>query len=246
MEEKVAIITGGTKGIGLGIANVFVREGFKVALIYRSDKAQAEKAVALLGEDRAIAIKVDVTQVSALEPMLAQVEKHFGCAGVLVNNAGILRSGQLLDIEETDLREVMECNFFAPLYLTRAIAKRCIEHKLSASVVNVLTIGAHRGGNLAYCSAKAALLNATKSMARELARHKIRVNSISPFGCETELNRDHIKQNPEGWQKMLKKPFLKRASEPEEIGEAVYFLASDKASYITGTDLPVDGGYLAG
>ena len=245
MDKRVALITGGTKGIGLGIAKVFIQQGYKVALVYRGDKQSAERAVQELKPENARAIQADITDQGVLDSVIEQTQKGLGQPSVLVNNAGILRMGQTLEIKDEDLRAVMECNFFAPLALSKVFADSLIKNKMQGSIVNILSIGAYRGGNLAYCASKAALLCATKSMARDLARHDIRVNSVSPFGLQTELNEAIIKKDPQGWDKMIKKTFLKRESQPEEIGDAVYYLATEKASYITGIDLPVDGGYLA-
>lgn len=245
MSHTVAVITGGTKGIGLGIAKIFLKSGYKLALIYRADEKNAAQVIQELDSENVQAIKADITQNKEREEAFDQVESVFGSASVLVNNAGMIGMGRLLDVKEEVFRSVLECNFFAPIFLSQLFARRLIAKGMPGSIVNILSIGAHRSGNLAYCASKAALLSATKSMAHELAKHQIRVNSVSPFGVETELNLRNREENPEAWNKLIEKSFLKRASTPEEIGRAVLYLASENASFVTGVDLPVNGGYLA-
>ncbi len=242
--KKVVIITGGTRGIGLGIAIACLKEGYRVALNYHSDDKNAEKALKELASKDAICIKGDITQNDERERLLSEVSNHFGGFDILVNNAGIIRKGRILDIKEDDYQQVMKCNLDAPIFLAQAFANSLIETKRSGSIINILSVGAHKTGNLAYCTAKAALLMATKCMARELGKHHIRVNSISPYGVATELNRANREANPESWKEAFEKLPISRTSDPEEIGSAVIYLVSESASYVTGIDIPVDGGYL--
>lgn len=245
MQDKVALITGGTRGIGLGIGKVLLANGYKVALVYRSDIENALAVSEKLASDNLLCIQADITSKLEREKLLDEVEKSFGTCSFLINNAGIIRMGRLLDIREDDYRKVMECNLHAPIFLAQSFCKRLVERKQKGAIVNILSIGAYRGGNLAYCASKAALLTATKSMACELAKYDIRVNSVSPFGVVTELNKKNRDENPQAWDKMLNKAAMKRASTPEEIASAVLYLVSPEASYVTGIDIPVDGGYLA-
>jgi len=243
--KKVVVITGGTRGIGLGIGKAFFNEGYQVALIYRSDDANAQATLSKFKSDDVIAIKADITVKEARERLLSDVERAFGGFDVLVNNAAIIRDGRCLDISEENFEAVFHSNLHAPIFLSQLFAKALIVKEKPGSIINILSIGAYGAGNLAYCTSKAALLLATKCMAREFARYNIRANSISPFGVETELNRENRQKNPERWEKMLKKCPMGRTSTPAEVAGAAIYLASDSASYTTGTDILVDGGYLA-
>lgn len=245
MNQQVAIISGGTKGIGLGIAKLLLQHDYRVALVYLKDKENAERVLREFNSDHVEIIRGDITHTGDREGILDAVEAAFGAPSILVNNAGIIKMGRLLDGREEDMRAVLECNFFAPVLLSSSFAKRLIAKRLPGTIVNILSIGAYRAGNIAYCASKAALLSATKSMAQELSKSGIRVNSVSPFGVETDLNKYTRKQDPQSWEKIVKKSFLKRASTPEEIASAVLYLVSDHASFVTGIDIPVDGGYLA-
>lgn len=246
MRQEIAIITGGTRGIGLGIAKIFAANGYRVAVVYCNDDDNARKIADEFDANYFQCIRADITNKHDRDRILSVVEERFGGYHILINNAGIIRRGRLLDITEEDYRAIMGCNLDAPVFLSQAFAKKLVAKKQSGSIVNILSVGAYRAGNLAYCASKAGLLSATKSMAQELAKHNIRVNSVSPFGVATELNRENREANPESWDKLVGKAFIKRASTPEEIASAVLYLASDTASFVTGVDIPVDGGYLAG
>ncbi len=244
MKQNVAIITGGTRGIGLGIAKVFLENEYSVALVYRDDAVNAKAVEKQLASTEARCFKADITKKIERDKLLDEVKHTFGRFDVLINNAGILRMGRLLDVTEKDFREVTDCNFHAPIFLAQAFAQELVNKKQTGSIVNILSIGAYRAGNLAYCASKAALLSATKSMAHELAKYDIRVNSVSPFGVATELNRKTRDKNPEAWEKLVKKAPMKRSADPIEIAGAVLYLTSDTASFTTGVDIPVDGGLL--
>lgn len=242
--KKVAIITGGIRGIGLGIGEAFLKEGYRVVLNYRSDDETAEKVYQRLASDDVICVKADVTSATDREYLLKTTVDKWGCFDVLVNNAAIIRMGRFLDIGSRTFDEVMDCNFYAPFYLSQLFANVLVEVGVPGSIINILSIGAYGAGNISYCSSKAALLHASKCMARELAKHNIRVNCVSPFGVETDLNVETREKNPEAWDKLIGKAPMKRAASPSEIAGAVTYLASDAASFTTGIDIPVEGGYL--
>lgn len=229
------LITGGTRGIGLGIARAYLRQNDEVVLVYRSDKEQAEKVSKELGVQT---IQADITNPEERE-RLFEVD-----ADILINNAAIIRKGRTLDISEKDLEEVNRCNFIAPIMLAQGFANKLVTKNKGGSIVNILSVGAYGAGNLAYCTSKAALLLATKCMARELAKHEIRVNAVSPFGVATELNREAWEKNPEAWEKLIQMSPMKRASTEDEVAAAVLYLTSEAAAFTTGIDIPVDGGLL--
>jgi NAD(P)-dependent dehydrogenase (short-subunit alcohol dehydrogenase family) len=242
--KKVAIITGGTRGIGLGIAKEFLKKGYRVVLNYRSDEEKAKEVLSSLNSEDALCIQADISLQEDRERLLAEVKRHFGFFDVLVNNAAIIKSGRFLEVQPEDFEMVMDTNFYGPLYLSQLFSNALVSEKRSGSIVNINSVGAYGPGNIAYCTSKASLLFLTRCMARELAKHKIRVNSVSPGIVETDLNQLPRDENPEKWNKILSKIPLERAALPGEIAAAVYFLASEGASYITGRDLVVDGGSL--
>ena len=244
MVDKVVIITGGTRGIGLGIAKTLLEKGHKVVLVYRSDAKNARRVYDELATDNVKCIQADITKKQDREKLLDETTQAFGECNILINNAGIIRMGRLLDVKEEDFGAVMDCNLHAPIFLAQSFSKRLLKKKLPGSIVNILSIGAYRAGNLAYCTSKAALLSATKSMAHELAKYDIRVNSVSPFCVATELNRKNREENPAAWDKLVSRSPMKRASSSEEIASAVCYLVSDESSFINGIDIPVDGGFL--
>lgn len=242
--KKVVIVTGGIKGIGLGIAKGFFEQGHRVVLNYRGDTETASKVVNELHSKDVITIQADITKKAERETLISETLSHFGRMDVLVNNAGIIRLGRILDITENDFESVMQCNLYAPIFLSQLFANTLVAEKQPGSIINILSVGAYGPGNLAYCTSKAALLLASKCMAKELAKHNIRVNSISPSGVITELNKDKLEANPHLLEKMIQRTPLGRTADAIEMAGAVTFLASEQASYITGVDIPVDGGSL--
>ena len=247
MQQKVALVTGGTKGIGLGISKAFYLAGYKVCMNYRADDNQAKNAENELNAKKGqiLVVRADISKSDDRQKLLESTLDHFGQVDVLVNNAGIIRMGRSLDMKPEDFEAVMHTNLFAPFYLAQSVANYLVSSKRSGSIINICSMGAYGSGNISYCASKAALMNLTRSMAKELGKKSIRVNSVSPGMVETELNRKNREDNPEQWETMAKKTALKRAAQPEEIANIVVFLASDLASYTTGTDIVVDGGYLA-
>jgi NAD(P)-dependent dehydrogenase (short-subunit alcohol dehydrogenase family) len=243
--KKVAIVTGGIKGIGLGIAKGLFDANYRVVLNYHSDDKGAEEATKNFNSEDVAYIKADITEDEERIQLLENTNKLFGGFDVLINNAGIIRDGRFLELSFVDYHEIMRCNFYAPIFLAQRFANNLISEKKGGAIINVLSIGAYHAGNMTYCTSKAALLSATKCMAKELAKHNIRVNSISPGMVPTHLNEKIRISSPERWKKMLKKNPMGRAADPSEMAGAVVYLASDAASYTTGTDIIIDGGMLA-
>lgn len=242
--EKVVIITGGTQGIGLGMAKVFLSEGYQVVMNYHSDDRLAQQAVDDVNSKRAILIKADISTKQGRDNLLQKTLEKYGRYDVLINNAAIIRSGRFLEIAPETFEKVMNCNFYGALYLSQAFANALVEKAQKGAIINISSVGAYGAGNISYCTSKAALLFLTRCMAKELAKHNIRVNSISPGAVPTNLNRTAWDNNPDQWIKGMQKIPMKRAGSSEEIARAAVFLASEHASYITGVDLPVDGGKL--
>lgn len=242
--SKVVIVTGSIRGIGLGIAEGFLEQGYRVVLNYHSDDTKAKETLKSLNTDQAILIKADVTQANEREKLIAETLKAFGQVDVLVNNAGIIRPGRPLELTESNLQALMECNVYAPIFLSQLFANHLIKEQRAGAIVNILSVGAHKPGNIGYCTTKAAFAMASKCLAGDFAKHNIRVNSVSPGFVVTDLNRKTLANNPGYKEQRLERIPMKRTGECHEIAGAAVYLASDAASYVTGTDIIVDGGGL--
>lgn len=243
-ERPVVLVTGGTRGIGLGIAAHFAAHGYGVVMNYRHDEAQAQAALQQLNTEHAWVVKADVSTVEGREHLVANSLAVAGRIDVLVNNAAILRMGRVMEISPETFAEVMSCNFYGAFFLSQRVAQVMVDQGRGGSIVHISSVGAYGAANISYGTSKAALRYATKCMAKELAKHGIRVNCISPNGVPTDLNKSARESTPERWQKAVDKIPLAREGTVEDMARAVYFLASSDASYITGVDLPVDGGFL--
>ena len=243
--KKSVLVTGGTRGIGLGIARVFLQHNYRVVINYRSDAIEAGKALVNLGSEDVVLIQADVSLAEDRIRLIKEAQEKVGVLDVLVNNAGILRMGRFLEIDENTFDEVMACNFFGAFYLSQLFAKSLIEERKPGAIVNINSVGAYGASNISYGTSKAALLYVTQCMGKELAKHNIRVNSISPNMIPSDLNRQGEKEDlAQWWEEAAKKVPMKRAGKSEEIGSVAHFLASEASSYMTGRDLVVDGGFL--
>lgn len=249
MRQRVVIVTGGNRGIGLGIAKAFVEQGDNVVIGYYKGKAEADLALEMLNKSngQAIAVQADLSQSEERSNLFNKALESFGRVDVLINNAGTQIAGLgILEISEKDFDWVMDCNFKAPVFLAQQAAKQMIEQGDGGVIVNVGSVAAYRyyGKMLPYSVSKIALSTATKHMACELAPHNIRVNIISPGEIKTDINRDVWHNNPDRWEERMQAVPMKRAGETNEVASAAIFLASSQASYITGADIAIDGALL--
>jgi NAD(P)-dependent dehydrogenase (short-subunit alcohol dehydrogenase family) len=257
LRGKVAVVTGGASGIGLGVARQFLAEGGQVVLA-DIDVEQGEKAVADLGED-AVFRQADVAEPTALADLVAFTLETFGGLHVMVNNAGIsgLRRGCLFDDDFSDFAEVMAVNLLGVMAGTREAALHMSEHG-GGSIINVSSIGGIQPSpsQWAYHAAKAGVVLFTKSAAIDLGRHGIRVNCIAPGNIETPiLERTMVAHLPEEERAetmdrirayIQSRQPLRQQGTTRDLAEAALWFASDRSAYVTGTVLPVDGGLLAG
>lgn len=182
MKGKVILITGGTRGLGFSIAQLFAQNGAKVILNYNQDDLQANQALEEIKKcsPESIARPADIRRSSERQQLIQSTIRQFGHIDVLINNAGILGSLDFLEMTEAEYDEILECNLKSAIFLAQGVAKEMITQK-SGSIVNIASIGGLRAlGFLPYATSKAGLIHATKIMARDLAPYKIRVNSVSP------------------------------------------------------------------
>ena len=241
--EKVALITGAARGIGHATARRFVGEGWQVALL-DIDKQLLEDGIAALEcSDRTLALHCDVSDGAMVADAIEHLTRHFGRLDVLVNNAGIARFAPLMETTESDWQRILAVNLTGPFLCTRAAVPLMREN--GGAIVNVTSISAVRASTLrsAYGTSKAALAHLTKQLAVELASAGIRVNAVAPGPVETAMARDvHTPEIRADYHDAIP---LNRYGLEEELAEAILFLSSDRASYITGQVLAVDGGFDA-
>lgn len=249
LEGKVAFITGASKGIGEGIAKVYAKHGAKVVLLARSS------SVDVLAEElnkkgfEALAVKADVSNIEEVRNAVNKAVDRFGKIDVLVNNAGVCKLGNFLDMTEEDRDFHIDINIKGAWNVTKAVLPLMIKQKYGRIVIMSSVTGdmVADPGETAYATTKAALVGFTKSLAREVAEHNITVNAICPGYVRTPMAESIASQsnaeNPDSVIKGIADAVpLKRLAEPEEVGELAAFLGSDESSYITGTQMVIDGG----
>jgi NAD(P)-dependent dehydrogenase (short-subunit alcohol dehydrogenase family) len=249
LERKVAIVTGGTLGIGLEIARLFVREGARVLLVGR-DPSRGATAIGELGEHRAAFHAGDVADPATAGAAMDAARERFGGLDILVNNAAMDHDEPLLDVlPETSLR-VFATNFHGSLWMLQAAAGAMIAQGRGGAVVNVSSRLASVGvpGMSVYGAAKGALSALTRGAAIDLAPHGIRVNAVAPGFTETPLLAAWLAEQPDPERARAEAVAgipLQRLGAPADVAAAVAFLASDAARHVTGASLAIDGGYTA-
>ncbi len=243
LDGKVALITGAARGMGAATARLFAAEG---ALVVLGDVLADVKDVAVeLGEERALAVTLDVTDEQAWRDAVAAAEERFGRLDILVNNAGVLLMDELGKTTSDTYRKVNDVNAFG-CFLGMRECQPALTRAGGGSIVNLSSVEG-LGGNrflVAYTGSKFAVRGMTKAAAIELAADGIRVNSVHPGGIDTPMVR-HFIPNDKDMAWMGRQVPMARPGLPEEVAQAVAFLASDAASYITGAELAVDGGATA-
>lgn len=239
------LITGASSGLGRHFAGMLGRAGAKLTLGARRAEALAETVAAVEADGgQAHAVVVNVTDRAGIAAALDEAEARFGPVQVLVNNAGITTTTPTLDLTEAEWDGVLDTNLKGVFLVAQATAKRMVAAKSGGSIVNVASIlGLRVAGGLApYAASKAAVLQLTKSMALDWARHGIRVNALAPGYVRTELNAEFFDSEP--GKALIKRVPQRRLGEAGELDGALLLLASDAGSYMTGSVLAVDGGHL--
>lgn len=244
LENKGAVVTGGSRGIGRAVAEALAAEGATVAVIYAGNIKAAEDTVRTIEEagGTAFAVQCDVADEDAVTDMVKMVHEKLGTIDVFVNNAGITRDGLLMRMKREDWDAVLSTNLTGVYNCTKAVTKIMMKQR-SGSIINMTSVVGETGnaGQANYAAAKAGVIGFTKSVAKELASRNIRVNAVAPGCIDTDMTAvlsDAVKEE------MIKSIPLGRTAAPEEVAQAVVFLASQKAGYITGQTLNVDGGMV--
>ncbi len=241
---KVALVTGAARGIGLATAKRFLAEGWRVAMLDIEGELLARAVAALARPDDTLALHCDVSDAKAVAGAMAQIAARFGRLDALINNAGVAVFAPLLETSDADWNRILSVNLTGPFLCTKAAAPLLREHG-GGAVVNITSISAVRASTLrsAYGTSKAGLAHLTKQLAVELASLGIRVNGVAPGPVDTAMAKAvHTAEIRADYHDAIP---LNRYGLEEELAEAIFFLSSDRASYITGQILAVDGGFDA-
>lgn len=245
LANKRVLVTGASRGIGRGIAEVVADEGADVAINYLNHREQADAVVREVQArgQTAIAVQADVSDRTQVEKMMEAVTTQLGPIDVLVNNAGVESIIPFLDLDDGEWERIININLRSQWLCGQVVARDLIARGSPGAIVNIGSVqaGMYLPGRTHYAPSKLAIEALTRNMAVELAPHHIRVNCIHPGLFDTDMTR-WVMDDPEILPIVLDKIALRRAATPRELGPAVVFFASDDASYVTGQHLYVDGG----
>jgi 3-oxoacyl-[acyl-carrier protein] reductase len=240
--DKVALVTGASRGIGRAIAEQLASAGARVAIVYlsRADAAaEVVEAIQSAGGD-AWAVQADVRSAQAVQTVARQIEEKWGSVDILVNNAGITRDGLLARMSEDDWHAVIETHLTGAFHCTQAVLRKMMRRRWGR-IISITSVSGLAGnaGQANYAAAKAGLVGLTRALAREVGSRNITVNAVAPGFVETDMTADLAEQ----WkQEALKLTPVGRFGAPAEVASLVVYLASDAASYITGQVISIDGG----
>lgn len=242
LNRKIALVTGASRGIGREIALTLAGYGATVVVNYNGSKEKAQEVVQEIKDNggNAIALQASVSKSEEVEAMIKEVMEQFGRIDILVNNAGITKDNLVMKMSNEDFDAVIDTNLKGTFYCMKQVYRIMLKQK-SGRIINISSVTGVMGnaGQVNYAASKAGVIGMTKSLARELASRGITVNAVAPGFIETEMTEvlsDKVKEAVEGQIP------LKRMGQVKDVAEAVAFLASDKASYMTGQVLHVDGG----
>jgi 3-oxoacyl-[acyl-carrier protein] reductase len=243
LQDRVAIVTGASRGIGRAVALALAEQGAKVVVNYASSSMAADEAVKTISEmgEDAIALQADVSKSDQVDKLIEQTQEKFGRIDILVNNAGITRDTLLLRMKPEDWQAVIDLNLTGVFLCTRAVSKIMLKQR-SGRIINIASVAGQMGnpGQANYSAAKAGVIGFTKTVAKELASRGVTVNAVAPGFIETDMT-----SNLTNTEEILKFIPLGRYGKPEEIAGMVRFLAADAAAaYITGQVFNVDGGMV--
>lgn len=242
-DKPLALVTGGAQGIGFACAQALAVDGMRIILAdINTDGVQA--AADQLG-DGSVGVHCDLGDIDQINAMYDSIEKNYGPVEVLVNNAGIALPGDFLDTTIEQFRQVIDVNLIGVFASLQRAAKTMVANEIEGAIVNMSSINAVVAipAIAAYCSSKGGVMQLTKAASLALAPHNIRVNAVGPGSIDTAMMAG-VNANPAAMEMVMSRTPLKRVGSAKDIGDAVAFLASKKASYITGETIYVDGGRL--
>lgn len=245
LNNKVAVVTGSRRGIGKGIADRLAYAGAKVVLsdIDLKETEEAAREISGSRKTETMAVKCDVSKKSEVENLIKKTIERFGKIDILVNNAGIYFEKQFLEYSEDEWDKLLDINLKGVYLCSQAALKEMVKRNYG-KIVNISSIAGFKGfpNASAYCASKAGIINLTRELALEVAKNKINVNSVAPGLIETPMAKGII-ENKAALSQMLKLIPWARQGQPSDIANAVHFLVSDEADYVTGQTLVVDGGW---
>jgi 3-oxoacyl-[acyl-carrier protein] reductase len=245
LRDKIALVTGSSRGVGRAVALAYAKEGADLVINYNSNEKAANEvvgAIQSLGR-RAVAVRADVSQKPEAEHLVLTAIETFGSLDILVNNAGFTRPAMMLKMEEEQWDQVVDIHLKGTFLCSQA-AGRQMKEQDGGKIINVTSVAGLAGtvGQINYSAAKGGIISMTKSMARELARYHVCANVISLGIVATDMT-ERIRSDEKMREIYMNRILLKRFAEPEDISPAFVFLASEESNYITGQLLAVDGGY---
>ena len=243
LSGKTAIVTGGSRGIGLSIVELLASEGVDVTFFFRDNVAAADAALATARatDAKMTAMQVDIRDFGACAGAVEQVAERCGRIDILVNNAGVIRDNPLTAFDDEDVRAVLETNVTGVFNMARAVVPYMVSQR-AGRIINLSSVAGEKGGRgqTNYAASKGAINAFTRALAVELAPRKISVNGVAPGVIETEMSQDVREM---AGDEVKSRILLRRYGKPEEVAYAVWFLASAYADYITGQIFNVDGGF---
>jgi NAD(P)-dependent dehydrogenase (short-subunit alcohol dehydrogenase family) len=245
LKNKIALVTGGSKGLGLAMAKKFSEHGIRVIIVGRHEE-MLEDACKELGPNCLFYTR-DISKLDTLPSLVKAIEKKVGPIDILVNNAGVHLKKDATEITDEEFQRVITVNQNAVFAFSREVARKMKERR-SGNIIMISSMASHYGipGVIAYTAAKSAVEGMTRALAVELSPLGIRVNCIAPGFIRTDMSEKAFESDPERRKKVLSRTPLGRLGEPEDVASAALFLVSDAAKYITGIVLPVDGGNSIG
>jgi glucose 1-dehydrogenase len=247
LDQKVALVTGSDSGIGRGIVLQLAKEGASIVVNYAHarDKAEAvQQELENLGA-KVLVVQADISQYQQAVGLVQQAVEHFGRLDILVNNAGMEIHSPFLDVTEDQYDKVMSIDIKGPFFVAQAAAKVMVQNKTPGRIINISSV--HEDlpmpQNVPYCVAKGGLRMFMRTICLELAPYNITVNNIGPGAIDTPIDAD-VKADPTKYKALLDEIPFHRMGQPEEVGNLVLYLASDAASYVTGSTFFIDGGLM--
>lgn len=245
LDQKVAIVTGGARGLGQAMALALAEAGADIAIVDVIDMQETVKQIEAAGR-KCVAIETDLADQDSVKKIINQTRQSLGSIDILLNDAGIIRRAPFVEFSEKDWDDVMDVNLKATFFLSQAVAKVFIEQKRGGKIIHIASMLSYQGGILvsSYTASRSAILGITRSMANELAPHGINVNAIAPGyikGAGNQALRDDPKRNAE----IISRIPAGRWGEPIDLMGVIVFLSSEASSYMHGFAIAVDGGWLS-
>lgn len=243
LENKVAIVTGASSGLGLAIANKFLEEGAKVVF---SDINEDKGNEIVSQKNNSVFIKCNITDSEQVDNLIKKTVETFGRVDVMVNNAGIAAMAPIVSMSNEDWQKVIDVNLTGVFYGVRAAGKYMKDNNINGSIINMTSILGINGFNnaVSYCAAKGGVNQITRTAAMEFAPHDIRVNAVAPGFIKTGMTEEALKDD--GFRNLIESSTpLGHVGEPIDIANAVFYLANEDSKYVTGSIIYVDGGWTA-